>query len=414
MEGQEEKVREKAYTLCKEYLQGKWKQLKMHQLCIRQISGGLSNIVFYVGMPEGMEPEGREPASILLRLFGELGTGPQQQFRLITETVVFTMLAERNLGPKLHGVFPGGRLEEFIPGHPLTSTELRSPVYSEQIAKNFALIHSLEIPVSKEPSWLGDTLRSLVAKNSPVVPERVARAEKEAATYLATWDLSHEVDWLLSFLKNVKSPVVFSHNDLNCGNILVREENKDWDPIVFIDYEFAAYNHRGFDIANHFVEWSYDYATKDFPYFQKDGSKYPSRDQMARWVRKYLETYMEQQALQQENNLCPRMRQSAQLPITEQIEEVLREVKAYSLASHLLWACWAIKQGQQSNIKFSYFSYAADRLTDYNKEKAEVLDMLESKRPAAGAVKRRRLTEEMSAAVKKTSQLNGNNGNHEL
>jgi Choline/ethanolamine kinase len=38
--------------------------------------------------------------------------------------------AERNLGPKLHGVFPGGRLEEFISGHALTSTELRSPVSS--------------------------------------------------------------------------------------------------------------------------------------------------------------------------------------------------------------------------------------------------------------------------------------------
>ena len=24
----------------------------------------------------------------------------------------------------------------------------------------------------------------------------------------------------------------------------MREENKDWDPIVFIDYEFAAYNYR--------------------------------------------------------------------------------------------------------------------------------------------------------------------------
>ena len=42
--------------------------------------------------------------------------------------IFFLFLAERNLGPKLQGVFPGGRLEEFIPGHPLTTTELRSPV----------------------------------------------------------------------------------------------------------------------------------------------------------------------------------------------------------------------------------------------------------------------------------------------
>jgi len=75
-----------------------------------------------------------------------------------------------------------------------------------------------------------------------MVLEKLAKAERDAAIYLATWDLrygtlgkddfytslsaiffifSHEVDWLLGFLKNVKSPVVFSHNDLNCGNILV-------------------------------------------------------------------------------------------------------------------------------------------------------------------------------------------------
>ena len=32
----------------------------------------------------------------------------------ITESVIFTLLAERRLGPKLYGIFPGGRLEEFI------------------------------------------------------------------------------------------------------------------------------------------------------------------------------------------------------------------------------------------------------------------------------------------------------------
>ncbi len=47
-------------------------------------------------------------------------------------------LAERNLGPKLHGVFPGGRLEEYIQGHPLTSTELRSPVSAEPEFSNFS------------------------------------------------------------------------------------------------------------------------------------------------------------------------------------------------------------------------------------------------------------------------------------
>jgi choline/ethanolamine kinase len=46
--------------------------------------------------------------------------------------------AERNLGPKLHGIFPGGRLEEFITGQSLTSAELRSPVSSMRFAANIA------------------------------------------------------------------------------------------------------------------------------------------------------------------------------------------------------------------------------------------------------------------------------------
>ena len=32
----------------------------------------------------------------------------------ITESVIFTLLAERRLGPKLYGIFPGGRLEQYI------------------------------------------------------------------------------------------------------------------------------------------------------------------------------------------------------------------------------------------------------------------------------------------------------------
>ena len=33
---------------------------------------------------------------------------------LVLENVIFTLLSERDLGPKLYGVFAGGRLEEFI------------------------------------------------------------------------------------------------------------------------------------------------------------------------------------------------------------------------------------------------------------------------------------------------------------
>ena len=119
----------------------------------------MSNLVFFVGLPPEAKPKGREPEAVLLRLFGDLSVGPQHQYRILTETVVFTMLAERGLGPALHSVFPGGRLEGFIYGHSMSWSEMRSVRYSAEIARNVALIHSLDIPVSKEPSWLHDTMR---------------------------------------------------------------------------------------------------------------------------------------------------------------------------------------------------------------------------------------------------------------
>lgn len=67
-------------------------------------------------------------------------------------------------------------------------------------------------------------------------------------------------------LNKLNSPVVFCHNDLLGGNIIVNESNgiKDYflsstysmkGELHFIDYEYAASNFRGFDIANHFCEW---------------------------------------------------------------------------------------------------------------------------------------------------------------
>lgn len=34
---------------------------------------------------------------------------------MILESVMFAILAERELGPKLYGIFPQGRLEQYIP-----------------------------------------------------------------------------------------------------------------------------------------------------------------------------------------------------------------------------------------------------------------------------------------------------------
>ena len=54
---------------------------------------------------------------------------------------------------------------------------------------------------------------------------------------------------------------------------MCREEALHCDPVVLIDFEFSSYNYRGFDIANHFNEWMYDYRRKDYPYYHRNTDK---------------------------------------------------------------------------------------------------------------------------------------------
>lgn len=75
-------------------------------------SGGLSNLLFRCSLPDRLPSVGKEPREVLLRLYGAILQGVDS---LVLESVMFAILAERSLGPQLYGVFPEGRLEQYIP-----------------------------------------------------------------------------------------------------------------------------------------------------------------------------------------------------------------------------------------------------------------------------------------------------------
>ena len=84
-------------------------------------SEGLSNLIFFVGLPPNIKVHDREPRQVLLRIFGNTLMPLEQETPesfitgIVMENVIFTILSERKLGPRLMGVFAGGRLEEYIP-----------------------------------------------------------------------------------------------------------------------------------------------------------------------------------------------------------------------------------------------------------------------------------------------------------
>lgn len=88
-------------------------------------------------------------------------------------------------------------------------------------------IHSLDIPVSKEPEWLFLTLNRWLNNVDSIMNDiknnNNYEKQKEIPRKLSKIDFRKEVQWLKKVVETEAYPVVFCHNDLQEGNILFRQ-----------------------------------------------------------------------------------------------------------------------------------------------------------------------------------------------
>ncbi|XP_058435093.1 choline/ethanolamine kinase isoform X8 [Marmota monax] len=189
-------------------------------------------------------------------------------------TAVWGHPAERSLGPQLYGVFPEGRLEQYLPSRPLKTRELREPVLSAAIATKMARFHGMEMPFTKEPHWLFGTMERYLKQIQDLPPTGLLNMN-----LLEMYSLKDEMANLRKLLDSTPSPVVFCHNDIQEGNILLLSEPENADSLMLVDFEYSSYNYRGFDIGNHFCEWVYDYTHEEWPFYKARPTDYPTRGQ---------------------------------------------------------------------------------------------------------------------------------------
>nr|XP_026269359.1 choline/ethanolamine kinase isoform X2 [Urocitellus parryii] len=261
----------RAYQWCREYLGGAWRRVRPEELRVFPVSGGLSNLLFRCSLPDHLPSVGEEPREVLLRLYGAILQGVDS---LVLESVMFAILAERSLGPQLYGVFPEGRLEQYLPSRPLKTRELREPVLSAAIATKMARFHGMEMPFTKEPHWLFGTMERYLKQIQDLPPTGLLNMN-----LLEMYSLEDEMGNLRKLLDSTPSPVVFCHNDIQEGNILLLSEPENADSLMLVDFEYSSYNYRGFDIGNHFCEWVYDYTHEEWPFYKAQPTDYPTRGQ---------------------------------------------------------------------------------------------------------------------------------------
>lgn len=471
-----EEIREVAARICRDYLTGQWKNIRASDINVKRISGGLSNFLYHVSLPEsgsnsyatsvtGISQRPKlggndrkrirtnsgeinaapssgcvqsnvweEPREVLLRIYGQTH-GENALEAMITESVVFALLSERNFGPKLHGIFPGGRIEQYIPARALVTSQLNDHKISIKIAEKMAEIHSLNIPMSKEPNWLWNCMDRWLKSINNILEEASRKNNIDGVEEVSSMDFLGEIKWLKSVVRFENYPVLFCHNDLQEGNILLREatamdfdtvhlplcnpsstigqisnfddsamavsddinmleeesnaniilhessignsgrlssadvdntrdsllsnssNDPDMDPdLIIIDFEYCAYNYRGFDLANHFLEWTFDYSNPEFPYFYHRKNQYPTNKQRYDFIISYLR----------------RLKDSNVITMDE-VLAVDNEVQIFSMFSHFFWTLWSVVNST-SNIEFGYWNYALTRIREYKQLKQEYLE----------------------------------------
>jgi thiamine kinase-like enzyme len=237
---------------------GAWEKLKPENIEFTHLTAGKSNIVFKVSIigVENTESEKEllkiiSPDVVILRVFGKTVKKIVNEEK---ERIVFRELSKSGLGNKLLGEGATYRIEEFIKGKNVVRSELKhkDAVYHFAIAicdfhfGTEGVKHALNTLGIKRRfvkyylyDWIDIFKEEYQSYFNYVKKPDNIRILKRMEHYL-------QEDYLREFKKDLppKTEAVVSHNDLNNRNFLIKDNGK----VVLIDFEYTAFNYRGYVI----------------------------------------------------------------------------------------------------------------------------------------------------------------------
>ncbi|GJP45203.1 hypothetical protein CLOM_g4623 [Closterium sp. NIES-68] len=341
-----------------------WQQLPETALRVSTISGGITNLIFKVqqakdeqnkreeqnGEASKTSGDSAQSEAITVRIYGP---DTDKIINRSREWEVLMALATANFGPRLIGGFTNGTVQTYLPGRTLTPPEMCAPPLAHLIAAQLHRLHHLEVPLgSDEERSEGHLWHALLGMLETA--EKLHFDDKKLQTRFDSIDfakLRREIREAKELTDRLHSPIVFAHNDLLAYNLLL-DDSQPGPPVMhMIDFEYAAYNPRGYDIANHFCEYAG---------FECEYSRFPSKAHQLDFFRHYLHPGEPNKASQAE------------------LDRLYLEVNAFTLASHFFWCLWSLIQAKFSSIDFDYMDYFFVRYGVYQQRKDETVAIVES------------------------------------
>ncbi|KDQ54778.1 hypothetical protein JAAARDRAFT_37882 [Jaapia argillacea MUCL 33604] len=330
---------------------------------IHKVSGSLTNAVFFVTRPSSR--------TLLLRIYGpssgSLISRPRELHTL------HVLSSQYRIGPRVYGTFQNGRVEEFFDSVTLTASDMRVEKFSRWIGARMAELHSVDIDVVEGKGWkiaANKNVRSWLppAREVLALPSvsDTVREKLGLDDFFDDWE--RYMQWLDEFEKKEgASKRVFCHNDAQYGNLLMLTSHKKGAPehhrIIVVDFEYASPNPAAFDIANHFHEWTANYHTAT-PHIL-DPTRYPTIEQRQNYYRAYLS---------HTTSTSLRAGISVDHIAERDFQKLDSQVRAWSPASHAMWAVWGIVQAREDletnsrEPEFDYIGYAQCRMDGFRRE----------------------------------------------
>uniref|UniRef100_A0A8C8SG58 ethanolamine kinase n=1 Tax=Pelusios castaneus TaxID=367368 RepID=A0A8C8SG58_9SAUR len=319
-------------------------QWETERVQTKLFTDGITNKLMACYVDEGMAD------AVLVRVYGrktELFVDRENELKN------FQVLRAHGCAPNLYCTFQNGLCYEFMHGIALGPEHVREPQIFRLIAWEMAKMHTIHTNGRLPKPSLWHKLHNYlnIVRTELTTKASNPRRYQEVPSLEV---LEQEVAWMREYLSQLNSPVVLCHNDLLCKNIIYNEAEEH---VRFIDYEYAGYNYQAFDIGNHFNEFA--------GVNEVDYSLCPSRDTQLEWLRHYLQAYKQ---LSQDDRGG-----EGGLVSDKELETLYVQANQFALASHFLWAFWALIQDKYSTIDFNFFRYAKLRFKQYFKIKSAVM-----------------------------------------
>lgn len=288
-----------------------------------QLTGGRTNAVYK--LTHHIHP------SVIVRIFGSENLVSADARS--SETMLVARLGSAGHAPNVQAVFANGRVEAFLEGRRLMLDEVTDDNVMRSVAIKLARLHSF-----RPSELIGE---SMLQKGLREWREDVAGFALQGILPMAMVTRAERAleEWQRRFEKHEKlvagHGIVFAHNDVISSNLIMDEDGD----VSLIDFEYAGWNFRGFEIANFFTE-----ACGGLEMECIRPELYPSREVRKRFCQLYLN------------------KSEGTEVSDEQVEELMEEVELFDAFANLMWGFWAMVKCGAEDGEETLLSYAKQRL----------------------------------------------------